>query len=264
MKKFEHKNGFEVGYNSVVDIDGEYSNYLMDFGILRMSKEQQEVNKEEKERAFLLIEGEVTFEWEGNKVNAKRESFTDNNPWCLHVPKDVEVKITGVSENTEIAVHKTKNDIVFASKLYTENDCRIEVRGKGTMNEVGTRIVRTILDKSISPDANLMLGEDVHYPGKWSGFPSHYHPQPEIYYYKFKPENGFGLLKLGEEGVLLRHDDTVMIEPNLVHPQVAAPGYAMYYIWVIRHLDNNPYIKPIFTDEHKWLDDPDAKIWPEK
>lgn len=264
MKKFEHKNGFEFGYNGIVDIDGEYSSYLMDFGILRMSKEQQEVNKEGKERAFLLIEGEATFEWEGNKVNAKRQSFTDNNPWCLHVPKDIEVKITGISENTEIAVHKTRNDIVFPSKMYTENDCRIEIRGKGTMNEVGTRIVRTILDKSISPDANLMLGEDVHYPGKWSGFPSHYHPQPEIYYYKFKPQNGFGLLKLGEEGVLLRHDDTVMIEPNLVHPQVAAPGYAMYYIWVIRHLDNNPYIKPVFVDEHKWLDDPKAKIWPEK
>ncbi|QZY54671.1 5-deoxy-glucuronate isomerase [Crassaminicella profunda] len=262
--KFQQKDGFKPGYNDIVDIDGEYKDYLMDFGILRLEKGQEEVSKEEKERAFLLIKGEVTFEWEGNKETIKRESFIENNPWCLHVPKDVEVKITGVADDTEISVHKTRNDIVFPSKLYTENDCRIEVRGKGLMNEVGTRIVKTILDKSISADSNLVLGEDVHYPGKWSGFPSHYHAQPEIYFYKFYPENGFGLLKLGEEGELLEHNDTVMIESNLVHPQVAAPGYAMYYIWVIRHLENNPYIKPIVVDQHKWLEDPKAKIWPEK
>ena len=37
------------------------------------------------------------------------------------------------------------------------------------MNEAGTRIVRTAQDHRLTPDSNLMLGEDVHYPGKWSG-----------------------------------------------------------------------------------------------
>ncbi len=115
------------------------------------------------------------------------------------------------------------------------------------MNEPGTRIVKTLLDHALAPESNIMLGEDVHYPGKWAGFPSHSHPQPEIYFYKFQPENGFGLLKLGDEGVLLEHNDTVTIAPDLVHPQVAAPGYAMYFLWIIRHLDGNPYIRPILS-----------------
>ena len=103
----------------------------------------------------------------------------------------------------------------------------------------------------------------MHYPGKWSGFPSHSHAQPEIYFYKFYPQNGFGLLRLGEEGVLLEHNDTVLIEPNKVHPQVAAPGYAMYYLWVIRHLEGNPYIKPDFDPQHLWVEQPGAKYWPD-
>lgn len=262
--RLTQKIPFNIGYNSITELDGKHNDMMMDFGILKLHKGLQEINKEQKERAYLLICGEIVFEWEDQKVVAKRESFLDENPWCLNVPAGVEVKITGISDDTEIAVHKTLNETAFNSKLYTNNDCRIEIRGKGTMNETGTRLVRTILDKSIAPDSNLMLGEDVHYPGKWAGFPSHYHPQPEIYFYKFYPENGFGLLKLGDEGVLLEHNDTVKIAPDLVHPQVAAPGYAMYFIWVIRHLENNPYIKPIFEPEHLWVEDKNQKIWPDK
>lgn len=46
-----------------------------------------------------------------------------------------------------------------------------------------------------------------------------------------------------------------------MHPQVSAPGYAMYYIWVIRHLKGNPYIKPDFEEQHLWVEQPGAKYW---
>lgn len=49
----------------------------------------------------------------------------------------------------------------------------------------------------------------------------------------------------------------------LVHPQVSAPGYAMYYIWVIHHLEGNPYIKPDFEEQHLWVEQPGAKYWPD-
>ena len=71
-------------------------------------------------------------------------------------------------------------------------------------------------------------------------------------------------MKLGDEGVCLEQDDTVMIPPNLVHPQVAAPGYAMYFLWVIRHLEDNPYLGPDFEEKHLWAQEADAKIWPDR
>jgi 5-deoxy-glucuronate isomerase len=58
----------------------------------------------------------------------------------------------------------------------------------------------------------------------------------------------------------------VKILEGVSHPQVAAPGYAMYYLWVIRHLDGNRYgeksATPIFEPEHRWVTEKGAVIWP--
>lgn len=262
--RIRQEKPFEYGYNSITEMDGKHSNMLMDFGILVLQKDQQEINMENKERAYLLIRGEVLVEWEDQQVRMKRDSCFKENPWCLHVPAKVAVKITGVDDSSELAVQKTNNDKSFAPKLYTPEECMSEERGKGTMKETSTRIVRTIFDKSNTQDANLVLGEVIDFPGKWSSYPPHHHPQPEIYYYKFYPENGFGYAELGEDVVKVRNNDTVTIDGGLTHPQATAPGYAMYYLWVIRHLDENPYITPTFEKEHLWVTEKDAKIYPDE
>jgi 5-deoxy-glucuronate isomerase len=35
----------------------------------------------------------------------------------------------------------------------------------------------------------------------------------------------------------------------------------MYYAWVIRHLPDNPYGIPEFTEDHRWTTDPKAEFW---
>jgi len=251
------------GLQSIVT-DGVTPSMMMDFGILKLDKGTIYNNKDSKERIFLLLNGEAVLRTNNNEFTVKRTNIFDEGPWSLHVPMDVEVEIGGQANGTEFAVHSTENEKIFNVKLYGPEDCRIEIRGAGQMNEAGTRLVRTILDHENAPYANLMLGEDVHYPGKWAGFPSHSHKQPEIYFYRFMPEQGFGLLKLGDQGVCMEQNDTVLILPDLVHPQVAAPGYAMYFLWVIRHLEGNPYIGPTFEEKHLWVEDPRAILWPER
>lgn len=255
---------FGYGYTAIISMDEKESNALMDFGILRLGKNQVELNSEEKERAFLLIQGEVSFEWEGKRVMAKRQSFLENEPWCLSIPAGVKVKITGIGEDSELSVSKTDNENKFASKLYSDTECRSEIRGKGTMNETSTRTVRTVFDYSNAPYSKLVIGEVISYPGKWSSYPPHYHTQPEIYFYKFYPEQGYGLSELGEDVIKVRNNDTVKILDGITHPQVSAPGFAMYLIWVIRHLDGEPYIKPTFIPEYLWVTEPDARIWPDR
>lgn len=261
--KIQQKEPFKIGYNGITEIDGRCSEMMMDYGILKLTNGTKFEDNNELEKVFLLVYGEIEIEWENNTRIFKRESFLDNDFIALNVPYDVEVKITGIAEDSEVAVFRTENSTRFNSIVRDESNSVIETRGEGTMNGAGTRIVKTLMDKSLAPESNFMFGEDVHYPGKWAGFPSHSHNQPEIYYYKFYPENGFGLLKLGDEGVLLEHNDTVTIDPDLVHPQVAAPGYAMYFLWIIRHLEGNPYLKPTFEEEHLWVEKPGAKYWPE-
>jgi 5-deoxy-glucuronate isomerase len=130
------------------------------------------------------------------------------------------------------------------------------------MRETSTRIVRTIIEDPRAPWSNLVLGEVITFPGKWSSYPPHHHPQPEIYHYRFAPSGGFGFAAIGDEGCVVRNRDTILIPPHAVHPQTAAPGYAMFYIWVIRHLDGDRYGVPTFVPEHSWVTDPAAKIWP--
>jgi len=262
LTRIRQDDPFSYGYNPITTMEETENNTMMDFGIFRLAKDQVVVDADQKERAFLLIQGEVSFEWEGKKETAKRKSCFDDDPWVLHVPQGVQVKITGLAE-TEVCLTKTTNDTVFPAKLYTDKECASEERGKGTMREASTRIVRTVFDYFNASYSNLVLGEVVNYPGKWSSYPPHYHSQPEIYFYKFNPGNGYGFCELGEDVVKLKNNDMVKIL-DVTHPQTTAPGYAMYYIWVIRHLDGNPYITPIFVPEHLWVTDKDAKIWPHK
>lgn len=261
--RIQQKVPFQTGYNSITEIDGAYSGMLMDYGILKLEQGTAFTDDKPLERVVILIYGEIEVEFQGKKVRAKRGSFLDDDFWALNLPGNVPVTITGIAGDSEAALVRTANDTVFKPVIRTKENSVIETRGKGYMNDAGTRIVKTLMDKKLAPESNIMFGEDVHYPGKWSGFPSHSHDQPEIYFYKFYPDNGFGLLKLGDEGVLLEHNDTITIDPGLVHPQVAAPGYAMYYLWIIRHLDDNPYIRPTFEEQHIWVEQPGAKYWPE-
>jgi 5-deoxy-glucuronate isomerase len=252
---------FDYGYNPITRHDDQKIRTLMDFGVLILTKDQVEESSEQLERAYLLVEGTAAFEWDGKRVTAQRESYLQENPWCLHVPAGMTVKVTGVTDRTEISITKTVNPNRFAAKMYTPAECRSEKRGQGTMNETSTRIVRTVFDYSNAPYANLVVGEVINFPGRWSSYPPHHHPQPEIYYYKFYPQNGYGFAQLGDNVLKVKDCDTVLIINDESHPQATAPGYAMYYVWVIRHLDGNPYITPTFEPEHLWVTDSAATIW---
>lgn len=261
---FSRLGELSYGYNVLAEMDGKHSDMLMDVGVYKLEKDKiKTCIDNEKESAFLLLDGTITLEWEGNKEEIKRSSLFDENPWCLHVPKGVEVKITAVSE-AEVLEEKTTNDNSFDSKLYTPDTCRSDVFGEGVLGDTSRRVVRTIIDYSNAPYSNLVIGEVINYPGKWSSYPPHHHPQPEIYYYKFDKPQGFGCSVIGDDVFKISHNSMAAIPGGLVHPQSTAPGYAMYYCWMIRHLDNNPWTDRIDEEKHKWLLDPEAKIWPNK
>lgn len=261
---FERFDGIDFGYNSLAEIDGKHSNMLMDVGIYKLKDGEEIVLKDnEKETAILLLDGKVKMIWEGNEEDIERKSLFDEEPWCLHVSKTVEVKVkaNGIAE---ILVQKTDNNKEFESKLYTPADCGTEIFGDGVWGNSSRRMVRTIFDYSNAPYSNMVMGEVINTPGRWSSYIPHHHPQPEIYFYRFTKPQGFGACFIGEDAYKVTHNSMCAIPGGLSHPQVTAPGYGMYYCWMIRHLDGNPWTDRIDEDEHKWLLDPNAKIWPEK
>ncbi len=262
----EKCNGFVNGYNSLSEIDGKNANMFMDFGIIKLGKgENFSSTENEKERSFLLIEGDVVLKWENEEKAIKRGSCFDENPWCLHVPAGVTVDITANSDS-ELTYQAMENKKTFASKLYTQDEVKSQIFGEGVLNETSNRTVRTIIDADIAPYSNLVIGEVVNHPGRWSSYPPHYHVQPEIYHYRFLPEQGFGFSAEGDDAYMVKNGDTAMIVGDVSHPQTSAPGYAMYYVWLIPHMKDQPWSRETtyFNEEHKWLLEKDVKIWPER
>ena len=260
----KQEGSFCEGYTPITELDGKHSDMLMDFGILKISAGKSEMSSEDKERAFLLMSGKVVFTWEGMSVEAERNSLLDENPTVLHLPAGVSAEIVALSD-VEIAVQKKRNKKSFKSRLFKPEDCKSAEFGKGTLQETSTRIVRTVIDGVISPDSELVLGEVINFPGKWSSYPPHVHAQPEIYHYRFFPEQGVGFSMLGDDAYVIKNNYTCTLDPDKVHSQVSGPGYAMYYIWLIPHMEGERWSRETtyFQEDHKWLLSADAEIWPD-
>ena len=260
----EYLEDLKKGYNSFTEIDGNHSEMLMDCGVYKLENSDSIVCYEDKkETAFLLLYGTIKLETKNENVTISRQSVFEDNPWCLHIPKGVTVKITALIDS-EVLVQKTVNHKDFPIKLYGPNDCRADIFGEGVWNDTARRVVRTIFDYNNAPYSNMVMGEVINYPGKWSSYIPHHHPQPEIYYYRFNKSQGFGCSIIGDEVYKIKNNSISAIPGGLVHPQVAAPGYAMYYCWMIRHLENNPWTDRVDEDQHKWLLEKEVKIWPDK
>ena len=253
---------FKKNINEVVcEMNGEHSNMLMDVKTYKLAKgEEKEFYEDKKEMAILLIDGYGRVNWEGEQRQVKRNSLFDEEPTCLHVCKDVKV-IVSATEDMEILVQCTDNENVFQSQFYSPENIKSDIFGEGVLQGTSRRVVRTVFDYNNAPYSNMVMGEVITYPGKWSSYIPHHHPQPEVYYYRFDKEQGFGVSIIGEEAFVIKDRSAAFIPGGLTHPQTSAPGYAMYYCWMIRHLKDNPWTDRVEDEAHTWMLKDNAKIW---
>lgn len=252
---------FIRGFEKLVDEKNQ--DFKMDFGMLTLEADDSYQFDEAKECVFTLLAGEVIFHFEGKKERARRDSCFHENPAVLHVPSNTRVVITCLEGKAEVLVQAAKNNKRFSARLLRTEDllCPAEMRGAGSMNEASTRIVRTFFDRSTCPQTNFFIGEVVAYPGKWSSYPPHFHKEPEVYFYRFLPDNGYGFAEIGDEVLKVRNNDLNGMPENQTHSQAAAPGYAEYYLWVIRLQDDADLVTHLAA-EHKWTAAEDAKYFP--
>jgi len=252
------------GYNEICNMNDNHPDMLMDIGIQVMSAgETLNISESEKETAVLLLDGEVTFKWEDQSEDAVRRSIFDENPVALHVSRGVGISITAKS-NVEVLIQKTTNEKSFPSKLYTQDEVGTEIFGDGVWENTARRACRTVFDYSNAPYSNMVLGELINYPGRWSSYIPHGHDQPEVYFYRFNRPEGFGAAFLGDEAFKIQNNSAFFIPGGPTHPQAAAPGFAMYYCWMIRHLKDNPWTSRDNDPRYDWLLEKDVKIWPNK
>ncbi|WP_262692718.1 5-deoxy-glucuronate isomerase [Kordiimonas aestuarii] len=259
-----HRSGFGMGYTTITDHKDVNEPTGIGVAVWRLKAGENLTVRFENESAWLLMEGTVTLRVGGRELTWSRGSVFDEHPSCLHGAKGVEFDVTAAT-GAEFTIYQCDNDAAFPTEVYEPDKGVDEPRGKGQVGGTCLRFVRTIFDDTnSSPDAQLVLGEVITMPGKWSSYPPHHHAQPEIYHYRFTDPRGWGHGELDEDVLKIRPYDSVRIMDEKTHAQVAAPGYGMYYAWVIRHLPDSRYGIPEFVEEHAWTMDKDAEFWQPK
>lgn len=98
--------------------------------------------------------------------------------------------------------------------------------------------------------SRLLAGITMSKPGNWTSWPPHEHAatQEELYLYFDMPRPGFGTqyiytdLDAPELVAPVFGDDAVTIVEGY-HPNVAAPGFPMNFVWVLCSLEEETYRK---------------------
>jgi 5-deoxy-glucuronate isomerase len=252
---FERPEFDANGKKVLCEINGKNADMHMNIYVKKMKKgETLEIYDDKNETAVLLLQGKVTFAFDGKAESGERANPFEKKPYALHVAKNSKIAVT-CDEDAEIIVEQTDNDNVFPAEFYTPENCLYQEFGKGQWNGTGHRIVSTMFDYDNAPKSNLVLGEVFTQPGRWSSYPPHHHPQPEVYYYRFDKPQGFGACYLGDDVFKSTDGSYCCIEPGKDHEQAAAPCYEMYYVWMIRHIDGDPWYKTtrIVGEDHQWI-----------
>ena len=252
---------FALGYTAIVAADDPVVGRDLEFGVHVLSLGESVERRDARESAWVLLGGKALVTLETDEATVVRGSLFDEPPTLVHVGPGARLRIRAQSERVEWAVAQVANERSFASRIFFPHEVEPEYRGLGLAQGTCVRNVRQVFDRHVRPQSNLVVGEVVNYPGRWSSYPPHHHDQPEVYHYRFSAPQGYGHGEMGEQVYKVRHGDTLRIAAGHDHAQVAAPGYAMYYLWIVRHLDGNPYAGFEYTEGHTWMLDPESPIW---
>lgn len=255
-----HRSGFGPGETAIVALD-DADGAGIGLAVLKLKSGEQRTLTPPHETAWLLMDGALRVQVGNQTAVFERHSLFDELPSAVHAAAGSAVRFEALTD-VELTVHQVASAAAFEPRIYVRSQVRDEIRGSGWVDNTAQRTVRTIVDDDNGDPAMLLvLGEVIHLPGRWSSYPPHHHPQPEIYHYRFTAPQGYGHGELGEQVALVRQYDTTKILDNADHAQVAAPGYGMYYTWTIRHLPGQRYRTPTFTEAHRWTMERNADFW---
>lgn len=216
---------------------------LIDFGLVQLAAgEELRDGTEDHEAVIHIFGGTCSVQGDGfdyKKVGERADVF-GGKASAVYVPPRTRYVVKAHTP-LRAALCETPSATEGKVQLIRPKDIRVRDVGQGNwqrkVHDVG---VDNLQAKS------LMFGETFNPPGNWSSVPPHKHdtdepPQEakleELYYYRLNPAQGFGLQRVysadGYDQVFVVGDGDVVTLPRGYHPVVSAPGYELYYFWVL-------------------------------
>ena len=110
------------GEKILTTYDNDYQDMMMDIRVYRMNPgETRSFQREGEETAVLLLQGRITYRWDGGERTVGRKDVFTQGPWCLHVCTGTAVEVLADTA-AEVLVQCTKNEREFPARLYCPED----------------------------------------------------------------------------------------------------------------------------------------------
>jgi 5-deoxy-glucuronate isomerase len=187
---------------------------------------------EGRETALLCMRGSASVTVDG----AKHELDTYD---AVYIPRGshVEVRTTAAVDFVECSA-EVKGDYPLQVVRYSDvkKDPALKFRAGG---DATSRDLNIIIGKNVEA-GRLLAGFTRSVPGNWTSWPPHEHGKmlEEVYVYFDMPAPAFGIQLVytkpdHPEFVSLVHDGDAVLMPAGYHPNVAAPGHSINFIWMM-------------------------------
>lgn len=249
------------GFNRILN-PGEAEMKLTGFALLNLkAAEKDSLSTGSMEVALVILSGKCRIHGKGFDFASvgKRKDVFSGLPYTVYIPAGVDYEVEALTD-VEIAISESPTTQKGKAALITPEQVKSFSIGRDNF----TRQASIMIDEKF-PAEHLFIGEAFVPAGNWASFPPHRHDfdnlpeeidMEEIYFFRFNPIGGFGVQKIYTDNrdidvaYTVQQNDTVAI-PRGYHPVVNAPGYTMYYLWVMAGR-NRGFIS--FKDPaHSWI-----------
>ena len=226
---------------------------FLDFARLRLRKGQRHSAKAPGREAVLdIFSGTASIAVETadgrsqvfSEIGARADVFS-GPPLMVYLPPNSSYEITAASEAFDAGIFSAPSAATAPPALLAGP----AVIAKSAGRDNWRRTVYSALAENV-PAERLLAGETLNPPGNWSSYPPHKHDRSnppneavleEIYFFRTRPAQGFGLMwtytaaddPQGFSTVFVIEDGDTVLLPKGYHPVVAAPGYELHYTWVL-------------------------------
>ncbi|KYH42757.1 MAG: myo-inositol catabolism protein [Candidatus Bathyarchaeota archaeon B63] len=264
------------GYTSIVSPENSELRYI-EFGRIYLPEREGEYEGKTggREAVLTIFGGRCSIQVRTptrkavyKSIGWRRDVFS-GKPTMVYLPPGSEYTVKAESA-VEIGVSMAPSGSASPPVLVKPEEASENIVGAWNWR----RRVYTSVGENVEAE-RLLVGETFNPPGNWSSYPPHKHdsrgpaevPLEEVYFFKVKPAYGFGLQRVYtspddespfDEIFLIENDDLVVI-PRGYHPVVAAPGYQLYYLWVLAG-EERRYGAWSDDPRHRWVKDGEAII----
>lgn len=245
------KNAFypaqaKAGLNEIVKLKST-TNYT-GFGLLKLEAGQAHSAATANEEIILnVLSGKCDIEVNGEifgNVGSRKDVFSGKASG-VYVPVNSTFAVREAQGGkVEVAVMSAYAERFFAPFAYGPQDVVSEHRGFLNFQRDVHDVIIAQFEGRVD---RIVVGETIVTPGNWAGYPSHKHDTfnppyetelEEIYHYRIKPSEGFGVQVVYNDDLSIRDsyflkDGDSMFIAEGYHPLAIAPGFQLYYLWVM-------------------------------